>query len=182
MGLDISRPAKPKLVILSDLWGKEKSGWISYYTKPLSQHFDIQYYDCCELAGIDKSVYTQDGLHHQFVSGGIERAIRKLTELVEQETHILAFSIGGTIAWRFGLQTGMTRSLMAVSATRLRYEAAKPQAMIRLWYGEDDDYRPSRDWLNQMEIECEIVKSQGHLVYREPGFAETVASCLLSVV
>ncbi len=167
----MANPNKPKLIILSDLWGKEKSGWTSHYTKLLSQHFDIQYYDSCELAGIDKSVYTEKALHHQFVNGGIERASHKLAELVQEEVHTLAFSIGGTIAWQFGLQTGNIKSLTAISSTRLRYEKVKPETSIKLWYGEDDNYRPSKDWFDQMEIECEIISGQGHLVYREPGFA-----------
>ena len=49
---------KPKLIILSDLWGKEKSNWVSDYVELLKNKFEIQYYDCCDLGGIDKTDYT----------------------------------------------------------------------------------------------------------------------------
>lgn len=177
----MAKSVKPKLIILSDLWGKEKSDWLSYYSRPLNQHFDIQYYDCCELAGIDKPIDTEEVLHHQFINGGIERAIRKLTELVQEETHFLAFSIGGTIAWRFGLETSNIKSLTTISSTRLRYEVAKPRGIIRLWYGKNDHYQPSKPWFEQLGVEYETVNGQGHLIYTDPGFAASIATYLLSL-
>lgn len=40
-----------KLILLSDLWGKEKPNWILQYTIVLEKYFDVKYYDCCELGG-----------------------------------------------------------------------------------------------------------------------------------
>ncbi|GAB5526185.1 MAG: alpha/beta hydrolase [Roseivirga sp.] len=170
-----------KLIILSDLWGKEKSVWVSHYTERLNQHFDIQYYDCCELGAIDKSIYTEEALHQQFVSGGIERTVHQLTELIREETHILAFSIGGTIAWRFGLQTGNIKSLTAISSTRLRYETVKPKGRVKLYYGKDDDSAPAKSWFDQLGVDHELIKDQGHVVYRESELAAAVAEHLLSI-
>jgi hypothetical protein len=49
---------KPKLIMLSDLWGKEKSEWITDYVAVLESKFEIMFYDCCELGGVDKTIYT----------------------------------------------------------------------------------------------------------------------------
>ncbi|MEL6944602.1 MAG: hypothetical protein AAFO82_18230 [Bacteroidota bacterium] len=58
---------KPKLLLLSDLWGREKGDWIKDYLEILQPYFDCQYYDCCELGTVDKHPYEQEHLHHQFV-------------------------------------------------------------------------------------------------------------------
>lgn len=181
MGLSMEKPMKPRLLILSDLWGKERANWMSYYSEPLSKSFDIQYYDCCELGDIDKFIYTEEALHKQFVNGGLDRAIARLIELEQEDTHFLAFSIGGTIAWQFALKTGKVKSLYAVSSTRLRYETEKPEGKIKLWYGEADKHAPSQDWFDQLEIDHKIVRGQGHLIYRRAQFAADVAGYLLSI-
>ena len=43
---------KPRLIILSDLWGAKDNEWVSLYTDLLND-FDIQYYDCRELGNVD---------------------------------------------------------------------------------------------------------------------------------
>lgn len=47
---------KPRLLLLSDLWGKENSLWISNYLAILEEYYECVFYDCCELAGIDKKI------------------------------------------------------------------------------------------------------------------------------
>ena len=71
---------KPRLLLLSDLWGKEQSEWIILYTEILEQHFELKYYDCCELGNVDKTIYSEENLHQQFVNGGIEIAVEKLSQ------------------------------------------------------------------------------------------------------
>ena len=94
---------KPKLIILSDLWGREKSGWVDFYIERLQNNYSITYYDCCELGGIDKTSYTEQDLHHQFIDGGIETAVTNLLANEKDEVSILAFSIGGVIVRKAAL-------------------------------------------------------------------------------
>jgi hypothetical protein len=158
---------KPKLIILSDLWGKEKSNWVSDYVELLKDKFEIQYYDCCELGGIDKTDYTEKNIHNQFVNGGIERAVENLLKTEKNQINILAFSVGGTIAWKAALKGLNTISLLAVSSTRLRYETHVPDCKIRLYFGERDSSKPNKDWSEKHSIDFEIVKNKEHDFYTE---------------
>jgi len=58
--------AKPKLLILPDLFGGKNPEWINYYTNALRSKFEIQYYDVLELANIDASNLTETDIHNQF--------------------------------------------------------------------------------------------------------------------
>lgn len=158
---------KPRLIILSDLWGKEKSDWVSGYMELLKDKFEIQYYDCCELGEIDKTNYSEENLHHQFINGGIEKAVANLLKTEKNQVDILAFSIGGTIAWKAALKKLNVRSLLAVSSTRLRYENKIPSRTIKLYYGENDSHKPSPDWFEKQSIHFEIIKNKQHDFYIE---------------
>mgnify|MGYP006385734565 FL=1 len=153
---------KPRLIILSDLWGKEKSAWVSDYIELLNNKFEIQYYDCCELGEIDKTNYTEENLHSQFINGGIEKAVENLLKTEKNQIDILAFSIGGTIAWKAALMGLNVRSLFVVSSTRLRYEDEIPNGTIKLYYGENDSNKPSNDWFEKHSIDFEIIKNKEH--------------------
>ena len=165
---------KPKLIILSDLWGIEKSCWVDYYIENLGNRYTIKYYDCCELGEIDKTTYTEQGLHDQFITGGIERALINLLANEKEALSILAFSIGGVIAWKAGLQGLEIKSLVAVSSTRLRYETEKITGEIALVFGENDLNKPSDDWFKRMNIRKYIFKDEGHELYRKPEFAQRI--------
>lgn len=89
---------KPRLLLLSDLWGKEKSDWVCFYTDILKERFELKYYDFCELGNVDKTIYSEENLHQQFVNGGIEIAVEKLSQEETATINILGFSIGGLIA------------------------------------------------------------------------------------
>lgn len=162
---------KKRLIILSDLWGRDKSEWLIYYTQILNNYFDIQYYDCCELGEIDMFDYNEESLHKQFINGGINRAVDKLYELERQPVTILAFSIGGTIAWKYGLKSDRIDSLICVSSTRLRMETLKPAGKIILYFGEDDAYKPDIDWFNNMMLNQNFIKDSGHQFYKDRDFA-----------
>lgn len=175
---------KPRLLILSDLWGQQKASWIPAYLEQLQSHFDIQYYDCCILAGLDLQVYTEAALHHQFVTGGITRAVNALLAL-EKETkplHVLAFSVGGTIAWRANLKGLKVINFYGLSATRLRYEVTRPSSTIYLYFGSEDVYSPSKVWLNQMGIAYQLIEQQGHTCYTEAPVIHMICSKILSSV
>ncbi|WP_109097088.1 alpha/beta hydrolase [Aquimarina sp. AU58] len=162
---------KPKLIILSDLWGKKKSDWVAYYIKELQDHFVLQYYDCCELGALDTSIYTEENLHKQFTNGGIDRAVQNLLTLEKGKIHILAFSVGGVIGWKSAIKNQNIVSLYAVSSTRLRYETNKPKTKIKLYFGENDIYSPKNEWYALMGINAIIEKEKKHQLYIEPEFA-----------
>ncbi len=163
-----------RLVILSDLWGEKKSEWLINYTQVLKEYFNIVIYDCCELARIDKSSYTEKSLHNQFVNGGIERAVKELVKIEKNSVNILAFSIGGTIAWKFGIKSNKIDSLICLSSTRLRYESIKPKGKINLYFGSKDNFAPSLKWYVDMSLDYHDIKNRGHHFYREPEFSKLI--------
>ena len=83
---------KPVLILLSDLWGKEKSGWIENYSRILKDHLEVRYYDSCELGEVDKSVYKEGSPHKRFIDGGIDKAVENLIKREQGNAGILAFS------------------------------------------------------------------------------------------
>ncbi|MGQ7945502.1 alpha/beta hydrolase [Flavobacterium sp. WC2509] len=164
---------KPRLIILSDLWGKEKSGWVSDY-ELLKDKFEIQYYDCCELGEIDKTNYSEENLHNQFINSGIEKAVENLLKKEKNPIYILAFSIGGTIAWKATLKGLKVRSLFAVSSTRLRFENEVPNCEIKLYFGENDNNAPNENWFENYSINFEILKNKEHHFYTEKEFSNSI--------
>lgn len=173
---------KPRIIILSDLWGKEKSDWVAGYVELLEDKFEIQYYDCCELGEIDKTNYTEENLHNQFINGGIEKGVENLLKTEKNKINILAFSIGGTIAWKAALKGVNVRSLFAVSSTRLRYEDKIPNGTIKLYYGENDSNRPSNNWFEKHSIDFEIIKNKEHDFYTEKDFATLICDEILKKI
>ena len=137
---------KERILIISDLWGREKAESLVNYTRILEKVFDVVFYDSYELGQIDVSNFTQENVHRQFVGGGIENAIETLVKSEKQKVNILAFSIGGTIAWNFGLKTDNINSLVCISSTRLRNETERPKGDVELYFGKNDEYRPTVEW------------------------------------
>jgi hypothetical protein len=170
---------KPRLIILSDLWGKEKAAWTLDYIELLKNKFEIQYYDCCELGEIDKTNFSEENLHNQFVNGGIEKAVANLLKIEKNQIDVLAFSIGGTIAWKAALKGLNIGKLFAVSSTRLRYEDEIPSGTIQLYYGENDCNKPSNDWFEKHSIDFEIIKNKEHDFYTEKESADSICAKIL---
>ncbi len=167
---------KPRLIILSDLWGTEKSEWIGYYIQNLKSKYDIQYYDCCELGKVDKTTYTERSLHIQFVNGGIDTAAQQLLKLEDEAVDILAFSIGGTIAWKAQILGLKIRTLHAISSTRLRYETQHPSCKLYLYFGEKDTYSPTPNWCSKMKLEPKLFKNKAHMFYTEIECIDEICS------
>ena len=130
--------APEKLVILSDLWGAKRGLWITSYLGYLHQYYDIEYYDIQQLAHIDAPIYTEKELHTAFVNGGIDTAVEHLLKRNKKPAHYLAFSTGGTIAWKANLKGLPMKSLYAVSATRIRMESNMIDCDVDLLFGEKD--------------------------------------------
>jgi len=170
---------KPKLIILSDLWGLKNGDWMKEYVTILETIFEIVVYDCCELGEIDTANYSEAKLHEQFVNGGIEKAVANLLPLEKEKINILAFSVGGTIAWKAGLKGLNVESLFAVSSTRLRYENEIPNGVIKLYFGENDGNKPTDDWFKKLSIDFEILKNKDHHFYTEKNFIRSICSEIL---
>ncbi|MFV8355857.1 alpha/beta hydrolase [Flavobacterium sp. XS1P32] len=154
-----------KLIILSDIWGKRKSDWINYYVTILENHFEVVFYDCCELAKIDLSEYFEDSIHQQFTNGGVKIAVKALLDKEKKIVNVLGFSIGGFIAWKAILDGLNVESLTAISSTRLRYEDKRPDCVINLFYAENDKYKPIDNWFRELNIEINIYKEEEHEFY-----------------
>jgi hypothetical protein len=154
-----------KLIILSDLWGRQKSDWIVHYTNILQDHFIIEYYNSCELAEINLTEYEEEKIHYQFINGGIEKAIKNLMAQEKVSVCVLGFSIGGYIAWKAAIEDFNVKSITAVSSTRLRNEEIKPKCEIDLIYGEDDSAKPKQEWFDKLELESKIYKGEKHDFY-----------------
>lgn len=158
---------KPRLVILSDLWGEKRWSWLNNYLVLLTPYFDIQIYDICQLAGINTYPYIQNTLHQQFLAGGIDRAVQQLLLKEKTTVSILAFSMGGTIAWKAVLKGLPVKVLYAISATRLRYEEKNISCGVHLYYGENDTYQPSKTWKEKMKLPITIYPLASHELYME---------------
>lgn len=171
--------AKPRLLILSDLWGNEKSEWIIYYTSILENYFELKYYDSCDLGTIDKSAYSEEILHHQFLNGGIEKAVANLLQEEKEFITVLAFSIGGLIAWKSGLSGLKIQNLYAISSTRLRYESKKPSGTIELFYGKNDIYKPSSNWFTKLKLKENFFSNQEHELYKQKEFAKRICRIIV---
>lgn len=173
---------KPRLIILSDLWGIHKTDWVKIYINSLNQKFDVKYYDSCELGKIDSSIYNKDEIHKQFVKKGIEIAAKRLLELEKRKINILAFSIGGVIAWKAGLIGLNIGNFYAISSTRLRNETKKPKGNIKVLYGSEDKYKPQIDWSNNLNIEYQIIESKNHEMYKENEIVNEICKRILNEV
>ena len=162
-----STEIKPRLLLLSDIWGATNCEWIQHYIAILNPHFDIQFYDVCKLAEIDSKSFAIENRHKQFLEGGIGRAVNNLLAKETAVCAVLGFSIGGLIAWKavsFGLQCS---ALFAISSTRLRYESVKPNVKLKLFYGSLDAFMPDSTWFEQMELQPFLYQNELHEMYRK---------------
>lgn len=167
-----------RLIILSDLWGNTNAEWIAGYNDALKDQFDITYYDSQELAQIDPKLNQESDIHSAFVHGGIERAIENLCSLEKEKVTILAFSIGGTIAWGAALKGLKVKALYALSSTRLRHESEQPKCKIMLFYGEKDPNKPDQTWFEQQEIVPFIFEGMDHEMYKGPTIINRICDHL----
>lgn len=162
---------KNRLIILSDLWGMTDASWVSMYVDKLLDDFKVVFYSSCELAEMREKNLSEEERHHFFVNGGIEKAVKNLIELEKERLSVLAFSIGGIIAWKACLKGLDVESFYAISATRLRHETEKPKSKIALCYGKKDTYRPNSNWFKNMEVNYSIIPKKAHEMYKEEEFA-----------
>lgn len=173
---------KPRLLILSDLFGGKNPEWIKNYTDLLQSTFEIQYYDVLELANINSDNLIEREIHNQFLNGGIDKAIETLLKLESDKVTVLGFSIGGTIAWKAALKGLKTNCLLAVSSTRLRYEWEVPNCRVKLYFGENDPNKPDSDWFLDLSLENEILQNQSHQLYCDKNNASLISQDILKTL
>lgn len=173
--------AKPKLLILSDIFGGKNPEWIKYYTNALASKFEIQYYDVLELANIEVFNRIETDIHNQFLCGGIDNAIETLLKLETDKVIVLGFSIGGTIAWKTSFKGLNATHLFAVSSTRLRYETEVPSCAIKLYFGDQDLNKPNSKWFLDLNVNHEIFQNQQHHLYLEEKNAAVICTHILKL-
>lgn len=171
-----------KLLVLSDMWGIKKGLWITSYFGYLQQYYSIEFYDVQQLANLDIPVLTEDNIHKAFVSGGIDTAVAHLLKKEKDPCHVLAFSTGGTIAWKAGIQGLPIKSLTAISPTRIRFEEEAPNCDINLLYGECDRFKPDLKWSKKVGVDMNIVSNFGHELYSDEKIIGDVCMDLLNKV
>lgn len=170
---------KKKLIILSDIYGSINWSWINYYVEGLKNDFQIHLYDSCILAGIDTRSTLKER-HRQFIDSGILKATEQLIRLpVSEESLIIGFSIGGTIAWKAANMGLKHQGLFLVSATRLRFETLKPHGSIQLYYGEEDPHKPDPDWFEKLTLNPHLFPGAKHEFYRSKSTADLLIKELL---
>lgn len=170
---------KQRLVVLSDIWGGENNAWFESYRQELSPYFELREYDSRELGEIPVNINTEKEIHEQFLKDGIEKAVTNLLEKEKKATWVLAFSVGGTIAWKAALHGMPIQKLIAVSSTRLRKEYQKPNGVIDLFYGENDLNRPMDEWFEAMQLAPTIFARADHELYKDEKFAQQILTDIL---
>lgn len=171
---------KTRLVILSDMWGLDHSAWMDRYLRALDPAFRIQLYDVRVLGNVATGNSDEAVLHAAFVHGGIDAAASKLLELEPEQVDILAFSVGGTIAWKAGMKGMSIGHLYAVSSTRLRLQTAKPHCTIQLFHGADDPYQAPGSWYAKLKLDPPQMESGGHTFYAAIDPAKRICDAILS--
>lgn len=171
-----------RLVVLSDMWGPKKGMWITSYLAYLQQYYEIEYYDIQQLANVDLLKQTEKNIHTAFVEGGIDTAVSHLLKKETKPAHYLAFSMGGSIAWKANLKGLPMKSLYAVSATRVRKEVERVDGDVKMLFGSKDLYRPSAKWSETIGVDLEVVDSYGHEMYSDSEIIRKVSLDLLKKV
>lgn len=160
---------KQKLIVISDLWGLKKGAYLNRYINILEPFFEVNVIDSLKLANIDQRVFTKESIHRQFIEGGIDRASKRLLDCLDEPCSVLAFSVGGVIAWKAALQSHKIKHLICISSTRLRYEKQKPNCLISLVYGSEEPYAPNKEWYLKQLIDPVLIPNEKHDFYRTIG-------------
>lgn len=168
-----------KLIVISDMWGVKKGLWITSYFGYLQQYYNIVFYDAQQLGNVEVPVSTEENIHKAFVEGGIETAVAHLLKKEKEPSHYLAFSTGGTIAWKAALRGLPMKSLTALSPTRIRLEETSPDVPMNLIFGECDKFKPTMKWAEQVGTSLNIVPNFGHQLYSDEKIIAEVCLSLL---
>ncbi len=172
---------KERLLIISDLWGFKNTPWLQEYIRLLSPNFELTFFDSNKNAQIPSTLTSQLDIHQYFTQKkGLEHSVVQLQKQGNQKTSILAFSIGGTIAWK-AIQKGFKfNTFIAVSSTRLRLEKKRPSGNIKLFFGTEDKYAPTNAWFTKNNISYTLIKDKKHNLYTIQDSIQTICSSLIN--
>lgn len=171
-----------KLVVVSDMWGAKKGLWIASYFGYLQQYYDIVFHDSQQLGNIDVPISTEENIHRAFVEGGIDTAVSHLLKKESAPAHYLAFSTGGTIAYKAAIKGLPMKSLTAISATRIRLENDRPDTSLNLVYGESDEFKPTHAWAKKIGADLNVIPNFGHQLYSDEKVISQICMELLEQV
>jgi dienelactone hydrolase len=172
---------KPALIIISDLWGTAKSNWMDLYLQNLSAELDVEYRDARALAEVNLNTLDKQkqNIHQEFIDTGIDKAVENILKFKSDNLIVLAFSIGGTIAWKAALKGLKVDSLYLISSTRLRHETEKPNCKIHLMYGEYDTYKPEAKWFEKLNLDYEAIIDGEHEIYTSESIAKQISDRII---
>jgi hypothetical protein len=163
-----------RLIVLSDINGLflPEQQEVTTSSQPLKQFNTPDKLNSLALAGIDEGE-NQDSKHQAFIAGGIDTAAEKLVEQYPDGVPFaLGLSVGGVILWRAALKGLSVGNLLCFSSTRLRFEKNAPNCSVRLYFGENDTYRPEARWFHDLGLQLNLVPGAGHEFYRTASGVE----------
>lgn len=172
---------RPKLLILSDMFGLDRCEWIKQYVALLDPIFTIQLYDSCALGDVRVADAAEDDIHAAFIAGGVDTAADKLSKMELGKVDILAFSMGGSIAWKAGSKGMHIGHLYAISSTRLRLQTEKPDCRVQLFYGKVDPFHPKPSWFEKLKLDPPLMENGGHDFYTGHDVAIRICSMIRSI-
>ncbi|MBT8264683.1 MAG: hypothetical protein KJN75_05060 [Muriicola sp.] len=168
-----------RLVILSDMWGTKNGLWITSYLGYLQQHFDIVFYDIQQLSNIDSYTLASDNKFKEFIDKGLDTAVEHLLKKESIPSHYLTFCSGGSIAWHAGLKGLPIKSLFAIAPKGLETVSGKLSCPTNLVFGEHHNGIPSKDWIEQMDSNSEVIPNFGEDLYSDEVIIQKVSLYLL---
>lgn len=171
--------ANPRIAIISDLWGFNNDPYVNLYVEKLYNHFDVDLIDAQVLSDVTSNEKEEE-IHKQFIESGIDIATERLVKSGIHFDAILGFSVGGTIGWK-AIQSGANiDTLYAISATRLRKETKPLKQNTKLFFGENEQFGPTKEWFEEMNIDYSIIPNSGHQLYKEVSFITEFCNDLIA--
>jgi hypothetical protein len=171
---------KKKVLILSDIVGFKNTSWISQYLDYLSDSFEITILDINDL--IETYIGNLDERYRKFIEKGMKEAVKSLSISSTEYDVLIGFSLGGTILWKYKINSNCSQDLICISSTRLRLEKTIPKGKNLLIFGDLDESKPSIEWFNSHNLDTEIIKEKSHDLFKESGNIEFICQRIKSYV
>ena len=156
-----------QIIFLSDLYGSAKKHYFDLYLADFQKDYRCLFLDSCVLGEIHCSPFDKEKVHRQFVEGGIERAAKVLLDYRKEDSIVVGFSVGGVIGWKSLVMSSSPNPLFALSSTRLRYEMDRPKGRISLLFGQNDPFKPSKEWSEVLGGSADCIPDENHEVYKK---------------
>lgn len=169
---------KPRIAIISDLWGFNNDPYVNIYIEKLYNHFDVDLIDAQILGDIRASQQEQE-IHSQFVESGIQLATDRLAKANIHFDLLIGLSVGGTIGWKAIANGANIDSLITISATRIRKEDKPLTQPVEIYFGELEEHGPSEEWFNSMGLIPNIIQNKGHHIYKDESFISEICEHLI---